>query len=98
MSGRAGRGDLPGEVIVQTYYPEHYCLKFVALHDYEGFYEKEMRFRQLMHYPPFTVLANILVRHKNLETAAKSINCRVDLANHYAGDHRRIIGPTCAPY
>jgi primosomal protein N' (replication factor Y) len=97
MSGRAGRGDLPGEVIVQTYYPEHYCLKFVALHDYEGFYEKEMRFRQFMHYPPFTVLANILVRDKNLESAAKSINCLGDLANQYADEHMRILGPTFSP-
>ena len=97
MSGRAGRGDVPGEVIIQTYYPEHYCLKFVALHDYEGFYEKEIRFRKFMHYPPFTALANILVRDKNLESAANSINCLGNLANQYAAEQIRILGPTFSP-
>ena len=69
MSGRAGRGDLPGEVLIQTYYPEHYCLKLVTLHDYEGFYEKEIRFRQFMHYPPFGYLAGIQVRGRSLNGA-----------------------------
>ena len=97
MSGRAGRGDFPGEVIIQTYYPEHYCLQFVALHDYEGFYEKEIRFRKFMHYPPFTAVANILVRDRNLESAAKSINCLGNLANQYTAEHLRILGPTFSP-
>jgi primosomal protein N' (replication factor Y) len=40
--------------LIQTFHPEHYCLKLVAQHDYEGFFEKEIRFRKMMHYPPFT--------------------------------------------
>lgn len=97
MSGRAGRGSLPGEVIIQTYYPEHYCLKFVAVHDYEGFYEKEIRFRKFMHYPPYTSLALIQVRDKDLNTAARIIDAFSGLLNQYADQQIRVLGPTAAP-
>jgi primosomal protein N' (replication factor Y) len=97
MSGRAGRGELPGEVLIQTFHPEHYCLKFVTLHDYAGFYEKEIRFRQFMHYPPFSALANVLVRDKNLEAAAKTINLFSDLLKACGGSDMKILGPTLSP-
>ena len=51
-SGRAGRGNVPGEVILQTYMPEHYAVEAAAAQDYERFYREEMAFRRLMHYPP----------------------------------------------
>ena len=51
-AGRAGRGELPGEVIIQTYQPEHYSVQYAAHHDFEGFFAEEMQFRQLMQYPP----------------------------------------------
>ena len=51
-AGRAGRGELPGEVIIQTYQPEHYSVQYAAQHDFEGFFAEEMRFRELMQYPP----------------------------------------------
>lgn len=51
-AGRAGRGELPGEVVIQTYQPEHYSVQYAAAQDFEGFYEEEMQFRQLMQYPP----------------------------------------------
>jgi primosomal protein N' (replication factor Y) len=97
MSGRAGRGDLPGEVLIQTYYPEHYCLKFVTQHDYEGFYEKEIRFRRFMHYPPFSALAMIQARDKNLEVAANAINQVVRLLKPLVNDRLRVLGPALAP-
>lgn len=53
VAGRAGRGDLQGKVIIQTYTPEHYSLKYSINYDYEGFYEKEFTIRALMKYPPF---------------------------------------------
>ena len=53
VSGRAGRGDLPGKVLVQTYHPDHYAIQFAAKHDYPGFVAKEMQYRRWMHYPPF---------------------------------------------
>ena len=51
-AGRAGRGDRPGEVIIQTYQPEHYCIQTAAAQDYDSFYSQEIRFRQMLHYPP----------------------------------------------
>ena len=51
-AGRAGRGELPGEVVIQTYQPEHYSVQYAAAQDFEGFYAEEMQYRQLMQYPP----------------------------------------------
>jgi primosomal protein N' (replication factor Y) len=70
VSGRAGRGELAGKVLVQSYHPEHYAVKFAAQHDYLGFVAKEMSFRRSLHYPPFSVLANVLVQSDKLEEAA----------------------------
>ena len=53
VAGRAGRGEKQGEVIIQTYTPEHYSLEYAVNYDYEGFYEKEFTVRALMKYPPF---------------------------------------------
>src|ERR1700730_9101959 len=60
VAGRAGRGRLTGEVLVETYYPEHYAIELAAKQDYISFYEKEAHFRRILHYPPFTALANVL--------------------------------------
>ena len=54
VAGRAGRGELSGEVLVETYYPEHYAIQYAARQDYISFYEKEAHFRRMLHYPPFT--------------------------------------------
>src|SRR5208337_2278501 len=71
VAGRAGRGNLPGEVLVQTINPEHYAIRFAAAQDYEKFYEKELHFRRLMRYPPFSALANVLVRSASQEDALR---------------------------
>ena len=70
VSGRAGRGELAGKVLVQTYHPEHYAVKLAAQHDYPGFVAKEMQFRRSLHYPPFAVLTNVIVQSEKLEEAA----------------------------
>jgi primosomal protein N' (replication factor Y) len=70
VSGRAGRGDLPGRVVVQTYYPDHYAILAAANYDYAGFAERELKYRRWMHYPPFGVLANLLIHSAKLEEAA----------------------------
>ena len=64
VAGRAGRGELSGEVLVETYYPEHYAIQYAVEQDYVSFYEKEAHFRRILHYPPFTALASVLVRDR----------------------------------
>ncbi len=71
VAGRAGRGALAGEVLVETHYPEHYAIELAARQDYASFFEKELHFRRLMHYPPFVSLATLLVRGTNLEQAIR---------------------------
>ena len=97
MSGRAGRGELMGQVLIQTYFPEHYCLQFVRKHDYEGFFEKELKFRKLMHYPPFTAMANILSRDRNLDRAVRLINSFADVLSGLVNTETRIFGPALSP-
>jgi primosomal protein N' (replication factor Y) len=60
---------MPGKVVLQTLFPEHYAVQFAAHHDYRGFAEKELRFRGWMHYPPFDALANVVVRSDRQEEA-----------------------------
>src|SRR5256714_1536831 len=71
VAGRAGRGSVAGEVILQTYFPEHYAIQFAAQHDYAGFSEKELRYRKWVNYPHFTAVANVLVRSGKLDDALK---------------------------
>jgi primosomal protein N' (replication factor Y) len=70
-AGRAGRGDLPGRVIIQTLNPDHYAIRFALEHDYEGFYRKEIEFRKWLRYPPFAALANVVVRAEKQEEAMR---------------------------
>jgi primosomal protein N' (replication factor Y) len=98
VAGRAGRGSLPGRVIIQTYHPEHYALVCAKEQDYEEFYRREINFRRSMHYPPFTALINICVRDKEFE---KANNAATDLARElreFARDASlRVLGPAPAP-
>ncbi len=96
VAGRAGRGDLPGIVLVQTINPDHYAVRMAASHDYESFYEKELQFRKLMHYPPFTAMANLLVRAAKQEDA---LRMATELDRHLkpAPENIRILGPAEAP-
>jgi primosomal protein N' (replication factor Y) len=71
VAGRAGRGSLPGIVLIQTINPDHYAIRMAAEQDYQAFYEKELQFRRMMHYPPFSAMANILVRAGKQEEALR---------------------------
>ena len=73
VAGRAGRGQTPGRVVLQTYFPDHYAVQYAAAHDFLGFYEKELRFRNWMHYPPYSSLANVLVRSPKLNEALRVV-------------------------
>ena len=97
VAGRAGRGDLAGRVLIQTYYPEHYALQHAREQDYVGFYEEEIRFREKMGYPPFFALASMLVKHSDLEIAtenARKVRKALDEAN--SSKACRILGPAPA--
>ena len=97
VSGRAGRGELPGNVLVQSYYPEHYAIQCAATHDYRAFVKKEMQYRKWMHYPPYGVLANIIIQSPRLEEAA---GWAASLGKCFASmplEHVRVLGPASAP-
>jgi primosomal protein N' (replication factor Y) len=97
VAGRAGRGDAPGEVIVQTWFPEHYAVQFAARHDYRGFYEKESRYRSWMKYPPFSALANFLVRSDSLDLAMKWSGQLGRWLEQQPKEGIRALGPAPAP-
>ena len=98
VSGRAGRGELPGRVVVQTYYPDHYAIVAASTHDYASFVERELKYRRWMHYPPFGVLANVLVQSAKLEEAAgwSSVLGKY-LVKNQNGGAVRVLGPCTAP-
>jgi primosomal protein N' (replication factor Y) (superfamily II helicase) len=97
VAGRAGRGDLPGEVLVETYHPEHYAIQHAARQDYPSFFEQELRFRRLMHYPPFTALANVLVREKRLERAIAWARALGGFFAAREPQELKVLGPAAAP-
>ena len=96
VAGRAGRGTLPGVVLVQTVNPDHYAVRLAAAQDYETFYEKELQFRRSMHYPPFTALANLLVRGEKQEDALR-MSAELGSFLGPAPEQMRVMGPAEAP-
>ena len=98
VAGRAGRGDRPGRVLIQTYHPYHYSLRHACAQDYEGFFEEELRYRQNHSYPPFVALASLLIHGPDLgRVRSDSLELRkqLDLVNQ---DRKcRILGPAPAP-
>ena len=98
-AGRAGRGESPGRVLVQTFFPDHYAIRMAADQNYEAFFDKEMRFRRMMHYPPVTALANVIAQGAKLEHAAQVAkhvgNFLIPLEQQTEG--LKILGPTPAP-
>jgi primosomal protein N' (replication factor Y) len=97
VSGRAGRGELAGKVIVQTYHPDHYAIACAQKHDFHAFVEKELKFRRYMHYPPFGVLANLLIQSPKLEEAAAWASGLGHWFQNTQLDGIRVMGPAAAP-
>jgi primosomal protein N' (replication factor Y) len=99
VSGRAGRGELPGRVVVQTYYPDHYAILAATGHDYTAFAERELKYRRWMHYPPFGVLANVVVQSQKLEEAAawSALLGKYLVQESQNGGPVRVLGPCTAP-
>ncbi len=97
VAGRAGRGSSPGKVILQTYFPQHYAVQFAAQHDFSGFYDKELRYRSWMHYPPFNALANVLIRSDKLDDALKYSGLLGQWFQDTRHEGVRVLGPAAAP-
>ncbi|TRM12348.1 primosomal protein N' [Lentibacillus cibarius] len=98
VSGRAGRHDLPGEVIVQTYTPEHYSIELASQYDYLQFYQNEMQMRKKFQYPPYVFLALITVSHQNHATVVQTTQKIVKgLWSHVQEEGTVILGPTPSP-
>lgn len=97
VAGRAGRGELPGRVLIQTFYPEHYAIQDAVKQDYVSFFERELHFRRVMAYPPFTALANLIVRHTSLEKAIRWSRQLSEYFSPHDGRGVRVLGPAAAP-
>jgi len=99
LAGRAGRGDRPGRVVIQTFHPDHYGIRAALDHDDDAFVEQEMRFRKVFHYPPFSRMIQLLSRGANRERAAATLR-DVAAALHRSPLARgvRILGPAPAPF
>lgn len=94
VSGRAGRGDKAGEVIIQTFNPEHYAIKFAQQQNFEGFYKKEMTMRHQGNYPPFYFTIQIVASHEEENVAAKKMFQMVQELKQVLSPNSIILGPT----
>jgi primosomal protein N' (replication factor Y) len=97
VAGRAGRGQAPGKVILQTYFQDHYAVQYAAHHDFAGFYDKELRFRSWMHYPPYSALANVLIRSNQLDQALQWSGILGKWFEQTRHEGVRVLGPASAP-
>jgi primosomal protein N' (replication factor Y) len=97
VSGRAGRGELPGKVLVQTYQPDHYVNQFAREHDYTGFAARELYFRRAMRYPPFSVLANVIIQSERLEEVLEWSTKLGRWLQQRKLEGVRVLGPAAAP-
>ncbi|MEI3597068.1 MULTISPECIES: primosomal protein N' [unclassified Oceanobacillus] len=97
VSGRAGRHDLPGEVIVQTYTPDHYSIELASKYNFEDFYKKEMAMRRAFRYPPYYYLALITITHENHVQVVQATQQFVQQLLMKVGPETIILGPTPSP-
>jgi primosomal protein N' (replication factor Y) (superfamily II helicase) len=96
VAGRAGRGDVPGTVHVQTFHPQHPAIRRAAAHDVDGFAAEELAFRRSFFYPPFAELASVLASSPDRERAGEAAS-RIGEAFRTRGGSLRLSGPAPAP-
>jgi primosomal protein N' (replication factor Y) (superfamily II helicase) len=96
VAGRAGRGEIRGEAIVQTLYPNHYSIRHACRQDYHAFYEDEIAFRRGMKYPPAVALINAVIKARTREGAMADAGQLVN-ALRIGGEPYRVLGPAPAP-
>ncbi len=97
VAGRAGRGDRPGEVILQSHLPDHYALRLACAQDYESFYERELEFRRTMGYPPASALVNVVIRGREAGKVAVEADAIAKGLRALAPGGFRVLGPAQAP-
>ncbi|XJZ28448.1 primosomal protein N' [Bacillota bacterium Lsc_1132] len=97
VSGRAGRHQLPGEVIIQTYTPEHYSVQLAGKQDYDLFYQQEMQVRKIHKYPPFYYISLITVSHEQLMTAVSATEKITNFVRSRLSNQTVILGPVASP-
>jgi primosomal protein N' (replication factor Y) len=96
VAGRAGRSHLGGQVVLQTYQPDHYVVQSAAQHDYQDFYQQELRFRKQLEYPPYQRLTRLLVTHTSNQSAERLAREMAEQIQYRAKHINRqvtIIGP-----
>ncbi len=97
VSGRAGRHEKAGSVIIQSYTPSHYSIELTKQHDYESFYEQEMLHRRHQSYPPYYFLAMVTVSHEEVKKAAHVTDQIVQFLKMNCAPNTRILGPAASP-
>ncbi|HFI0082453.1 TPA: primosomal protein N' [Streptococcus suis] len=97
VAGRAGRADKEGEVIIQTYNPNHYAIAFAKNQDYEGFYQYEMGIRKSLGYPPYYFTVGLTFSHKSEDLVIKKAYETVQLLRENLTEQIQILGPTPKP-
>ena len=96
VSGRAGRSDLAGEVIIQSYNPEHYSIQFAREHDYLKFYEAEMEIRKTLSYPPYYYITLVNISSRDYELGFKEANKIGDYLRKNLNPNTKVLGPSMA--
>jgi primosomal protein N' (replication factor Y) len=97
VTGRPGRGEHPGHVLIQTFHPKHYAIASAAAHDYAGFYEKELAMRRANNYPPFSSLVRLLFEGRD-EGGVRRLAERFSAAVGSAAPSVEVVGPQPAPH
>ncbi len=102
VSGRSGRGEAPGRVIIQTYNPGHYAVRHARAHDYEAFYREELPQRRALSYPPFARMAQVRISGLDARKTREGAGGAADLASRFVvaqglADRVEILGPAEAP-
>ncbi len=98
VAGRAGRGTKGGDVIVQTFNPEHYAIRHASGHDFKGFYDDESSFRKALGYPPFKRLVRLLIKGNNKDYVASASERLKDILSQNSKEGIDILGPVSAPF
>ncbi|WP_102335938.1 primosomal protein N' [Salimicrobium jeotgali] len=97
VSGRAGRHEKEGEVVVQTYTPDHYSIQLASTYDFNRFYEEEMKYRKMFHYPPFYYLTLLTVSHPNTFQAQEVTRKIAQYLKQNLSETAEVLGPTPSP-